>query len=387
MTLTLRSSTLALVALAALSGCNKAKEAPVAVPTAVALENPATPVAKYGSKTVTIKEVDEQLGAELKKLEKQKLEMRQQAAEQIAVQALVKEEAAKEGVSEKDWFAKHVDAAVPAPTEDAIKKVFEENKARMPPDASIDSMREQIIGFLSQDQRRTQALKTFGELKKKGGYQLLLAEPRTVVEAKGPTRGPPDAKVTIVEFSDFECPFCSRAEETVTQVMEHYAGKVRLVFRHFPLPMHSNAGKAAEAAACAEEQGKFWEMHKQLFANQSKLSARGSQGPCPGHWRRRGEVRRVPRWREDEGQGRRRSEGGRRGGRERDPGVLRQRKALVGGPAVPRVPAGDRRRARRGDLNERGGRSTDRRGPSGCRKGRQQIAPAGAAPRRRSQGV
>lgn len=273
MTLTLRSSTLALFALAALSGCNKAKEAPVAVATAVALENPATPVAKYGSKTVTIKEVDEQLGAELKKLEKQKLEMRQQAAEQIAVQALVKEEAAKEGVSEKEWFAKHVDAAVPAPAEDAIKKVFEENKARMPPDASIDSMREQIIGFLSQDQRRTQALKTFDELKKKGGYQLLLAEPRTVVEAKGPTRGPPDAKVTIVEFSDFECPFCSRAEESITQVMDHYAGKIRLVFRHFPLPMHSNAGKAAEAAACAEEQGKFWEMHKQLFANQSKLSA------------------------------------------------------------------------------------------------------------------
>ncbi len=273
MTFTLRSSTLALAALAALSGCNKAKDAPVAVAAvAVAPENPTTPVAKYGAKTVTLKEVDEQLGGELKKLEKQKLELRQQAAEQIAVQALVKEEATKEGLSEKEWFAKHVDSAVPAPADDAIKKVFEENKARMPPDATLDSMREQIIGFLTQDQRRTHALKTFDELKKKGGYQLLLEEPRTVVEAKGPSRGPADAKITVVEFSDFECPFCGRAEESVTQVMDHYAGKIRLVFRHFPLPMHANAAKAAEAAACAEEQGKFWEMHKQLFANQTKLS-------------------------------------------------------------------------------------------------------------------
>ena len=273
MTITLRSSILALAVLASLGGCNRAKEAPLpsASPGAAA-ENPAMPVAKYAGKIVTLKEVDAQLKSELKRLDKQKMEMRQQAAEQIAVQAMVKDEAAKESITEQDWFAKHVDSQIPTPSEDAIKGVFEQNKARMPPDASLASMREQIIRYLGEDQRRSLALKAFDELKKKNGYQMVFEEPRTVVEAKGPSRGPADAKVTIVEFSDFECPFCSRAEESVSQVMDHYAGKIRLVYRHFPLPNHANAGKAAEAAACANEQGKFWEMHKQLFANQTKLS-------------------------------------------------------------------------------------------------------------------
>jgi len=91
------------------------------------------------------------------------------------------------------------------------------------------------------------------------------------VDATGPARGPEGAKVTIVEFSDFECPFCARAEESVNQVMEKYAGKVRLVFRHFPLNFHPNAPKAAEASMCANDQGKFWEMHKTLFANNKAL--------------------------------------------------------------------------------------------------------------------
>ncbi len=80
-----------------------------------------------------------------------------------------------------------------------------------------------------------------------------------------PVRGSPDAKVTIVEFSDFECPFCQRAEPTVRQVMNDYAGKVRLVYMQFPLSFHPNAQKAAEANECAGDQGKFWEYHDKLF--------------------------------------------------------------------------------------------------------------------------
>ncbi|HYX91450.1 MAG TPA: thioredoxin domain-containing protein, partial [Myxococcaceae bacterium] len=70
---------------------------------------------------------------------------------------------------------------------------------------------------------------------------------------------------------DFQCPFCSRAAGTVGQVLENYPGKVRVVFRHFPLEFHKQAPKAAEAAMCAQEQGKFWEYHDLLFKNQDKL--------------------------------------------------------------------------------------------------------------------
>ena len=74
-----------------------------------------------------------------------------------------------------------------------------------------------------------------------------------------------------MEFSDFECPFCVRAEEAVKQVMAAYPGKVRLVYRDYPLPFHARAQKASEAALCAGDQGKYWEMHEKLFANQKAL--------------------------------------------------------------------------------------------------------------------
>ena len=80
-----------------------------------------------------------------------------------------------------------------------------------------------------------------------------------------------NALVTIVEFSDYQCPFCSRAEATVNQVMEEYKGKIRLFFRHNPLPFHKDALPAAKAAEAAAKQGKFWEMHKKLFENQKSL--------------------------------------------------------------------------------------------------------------------
>jgi protein-disulfide isomerase len=102
--------------------------------------------------------------------------------------------------------------------------------------------------------------------------------PKMEVAADGPSKGPSSAPVTIVEFSDFECPYCSRAEETVSQVLKQYGDKVRLVYRDFPLPFHPNAQKAAEAAQCAGDQGKYWEMHEKLFANQKDLKPEALKG-------------------------------------------------------------------------------------------------------------
>ena len=84
-------------------------------------------------------------------------------------------------------------------------------------------------------------------------------------------RGNFDAPVTIVEFSDFECPYCERHYGTLQQVLKDYGDKVRLVYKHFPLSFHPQAEKAAEATECASEQGKFWEMHDKIFENQALL--------------------------------------------------------------------------------------------------------------------
>ena len=112
------------------------------------------------------------------------------------------------------------------------------------------------------------------ELKKQEALnQPLSSEAQARIAAKGaPGFGPENAKVTIVEFSDFQCPYCARAADVVHKIRERYADKVRFVFRQFPLPMHPDAHLAAEASLAAQRQGKFWEFHDLLFANQSALS-------------------------------------------------------------------------------------------------------------------
>jgi len=77
--------------------------------------------------------------------------------------------------------------------------------------------------------------------------------------------GPANAKVTLIEYSDFECPYCLRHYDTTKQIMQAYPNDVRVVYRHFPLSFHANAQKAAEAAECAGAQGKFWEMHDKIY--------------------------------------------------------------------------------------------------------------------------
>ncbi|MCX6767227.1 MAG: thioredoxin domain-containing protein [Candidatus Micrarchaeota archaeon] len=85
-------------------------------------------------------------------------------------------------------------------------------------------------------------------------------------------RGDANASVTIIEFSDYQCPYCGAVEPTIEKVMADYAGKVKLYFKNFPLSFHEFAQKASEAAECANDQGKFWEMHDKLFADQGALA-------------------------------------------------------------------------------------------------------------------
>ncbi|RKG92030.1 DsbA family protein [Corallococcus terminator] len=104
-----------------------------------------------------------------------------------------------------------------------------------------------------------------------GNAEPAAAAKKVEVPANAPSFGPATAKVTIVEWSDFECPFCSRAVPTLNRIKETYGKDVRVVFRQQPLPMHPNAKIAAQASLAAHEQGKFWEMHDKMFANQRAL--------------------------------------------------------------------------------------------------------------------
>lgn len=237
-------------------------------------ENPDQVVATWNGKSLTLKEVDATLAEQLEEIDKQRFQLRRQGIERAIVESLVKAEAAKGGKTEEAWLKEQIEGRATEPTDEEIATFFAKNQSQMPPGSTLETMKEQLRAFLKQQQQRTLASKVFDDLKAQANVKITFKEPpkpRKTVEAKGPARGPETAKVTIVEFSDFECPFCSRAHDTVEKVMENYPGKVRLVFRHFPLSFHQKAPKAAEASICAEQQGKFWQYHDILFANQQKL--------------------------------------------------------------------------------------------------------------------
>jgi protein-disulfide isomerase len=101
----------------------------------------------------------------------------------------------------------------------------------------------------------------------------LLEEPVKIAVDGAPVKGPADARITLVEFSDFECPYCSAAEKQVDIVMAAYPKDVKLVYKQFPLSMHPHAETAAEASLAARDQGKFWEMYDVLFKNYRRLSS------------------------------------------------------------------------------------------------------------------
>ncbi|MFT3836519.1 MAG: thioredoxin domain-containing protein [Myxococcaceae bacterium] len=223
-------------------------------------------VATWGNgKKLTMKEVDES---------KEVFEARQKQIDAMVMNDLLEQEAKKTNQTVEQWFAAQVDKVVPAPSDEEIAKVFASNQAQMPEGATLEKMKPQIKAYLD-DQRRQQAMpalqKVVAEIRNQANVKILFHEPKKTVEAVGPSRGPEGAKVTIVEFSDFQCPFCGRVHDTVEKVMESYPGKVRLVFRQFPLKFHEKAPLAAEAALCANEQGQFWQYHDVLFKNQQKL--------------------------------------------------------------------------------------------------------------------
>jgi len=238
-------------------------------------------VAKYGDKSVTAGEVRknsatdfDQLELRLKQCqseyEKGKHDVMDAQVRKLVQDSLVEKEAAAKNMTKEAFLASAV--KVTDPTDAEVDAFYEENKARIPPGTTKEQISPQIKNYLSQ-QRQAEAKDKFtNELETKYGVRYTLEPMRVEVAAIGPERGPKDAPVTIVEFSDFQCPFCSRLYPTVEQVKTTYGDKVRLVFRQFPLNFHQFAQKAAEASLCADEQGKFWEMHNAMFSNQNELA-------------------------------------------------------------------------------------------------------------------
>jgi len=238
--------------------------------------------ARVGDVVITMEEVEAEAAAQLAQLESQRTQFEVQqkkgrseilegAVGKMVENQLLEIEAESRGISAEELLTTEVNDQLQPVTDAEIETFYEQNKrAGM---AGVDQVREQIRQHLEQ-QRRVQArAKLMGSLRAKYDVEVFLADPRTEVAAVGPALGPEGAPVTIVEFSDFQCPYCARFVPTLKQVAATYGDQVRIVYRHFPLDsIHSNARKAAEASLCADEQGKFWEMHDAIFENQQALA-------------------------------------------------------------------------------------------------------------------
>lgn len=233
---------------------------------------PSAVVATYNDRVIRQAEVDAKAADELQKLEEQLFDLRAETAERIALEALVAQAAKKAGLSEEAWLEGQLDRDQPKVTDEQMKALFEKAKGRLPPGVGFDDVKGQLRQAIEREGKNKRAREIFEQLKKGGNYVLVLkspARPRKNVEALGPSRGADStAKITLIEFADFQCPYCAKVLETVESVMAAYPGKIRLVFRHYPLSFHDKAPKAAEAAACADEQGQFWKFHDALFASQ-----------------------------------------------------------------------------------------------------------------------
>src|SRR5436309_877262 len=229
-------------------------------------------VATVGEHAITRAQLEEHVRAKLIELENQRYELLREGLDEMIADELVKQEASARKTTPADTGKQEVAGKVAEPSDEEIQKVYDANKAQLG-SQTLEQIKPRIVEYLTQQgiQRRRQAF--VEELKKAHKTTVELRPPVIEVATAGrPERGGgTKAPVTIIEFSDYQCPFCGRAESTVDEVMKHYGNKVRLVYRDFPLPMHPQARPASEAASCANAQGKFWEYHATLFANQTAL--------------------------------------------------------------------------------------------------------------------
>jgi len=234
--------------------------------------------ARVGDRTITTKEVDDRWRADDPASQAeatQKLyDGRRAALDAIIADTLLAEAAKAQGMTADAYEVAEVAKRLKTVTDSDVAAFYQANTNQMH-GRSLDVMAPAINRFLTEQQRESARQALLADLRKAGpAVRVLFDAPRreVAVAATDPFLGRASAPVTLIEFSDFQCPFCQRVEPTLKRVRDTYGDKVRIVWKDFPLTqIHPQAFKAGEAAHCAGDQGKYWEYHDRLFANQQAL--------------------------------------------------------------------------------------------------------------------
>jgi len=224
--------------------------------------DPSTVVANVGGKTLTMTDLQQKEGGKLLQAEYQYYLNQRKALEELIDDQLLANEARQHNMSVDQLLSTVVYKDVKDPTEDQLEVYYEGLDTQEP----YEAVRADVLQHI-RELRRTKARVAYVEnLRKQASINVLLMPPSVDLNlAKAYTRGSQEAPVVFVEFADYECPYCQKVNPQIQELKKEYGDKVALVFKDFPLPMHHTAEKAAEAARCAGEQGKFWEYHDVLF--------------------------------------------------------------------------------------------------------------------------
>jgi protein-disulfide isomerase len=212
--------------------------------------------------------------AQLQRMMVQVYAVRLRALHAVLDQKLVEAEAKKRGVSTEELLKSDVISKVADPTDEQVKAYYESRQGEMK--EPFDSVKDKIRQGLKDQEiskARVAYLQGLVQQAMNDGELVVLLSPPKVEVTVDPARlrGDPNAPITIVEFSDFSCPYCRKAESTMSELLVKYPGKVKVGYRDFPLKqLHPQAQLAAEASRCAGEQGKYWEYHDLLFAGPNK---------------------------------------------------------------------------------------------------------------------
>ncbi|HEY0172365.1 MAG TPA: thioredoxin domain-containing protein [Pyrinomonadaceae bacterium] len=254
------------------AGAQVKKNVETATPPATPAER-ARVLATVNGRNVTSGDVEDSLLPLVATVQEQVYLVRKADLDMKINDILLSAEAAKRGVTGRAVLDAEITGKMPPVTEAQAQDFYNKNKARI--NGDFPTVKYQIIQFLEEQEQERLEGAFVGRLRNGASVQTFVTPPPAPVFAVAtddqPTKGNPNAAVTIVEFTDFQCPTCAAAQPVLDRLMTEYGDRVRLVVRDMPLEMHPEARKAAEAAEAAREQGKYWDFTAILFRNQSAL--------------------------------------------------------------------------------------------------------------------
>jgi protein-disulfide isomerase len=224
---------------------------------------------------ITEDELSPLVTGQLRPLRDQEYQIKKKALDTLISQKIVEAEAKKKGLTSEQLLQQEVDAKVPDPTDVELNAVYAVQREQL--GRPFEEVKAQLAQNLKRAKIQQARLEYSVKLREQAKVAVLLSPPKTQVGFDpARVRGNAKAQVMIVEFSDFQCPYCGQVESTLKSILAKHADTVALAFRDMPLTqIHPMAMGAAEAARCAGEQGKFWEMHDLLFADQGGLDKNG----------------------------------------------------------------------------------------------------------------